>query len=121
MAIKRGGASMGTFTKGEIVSYPFPYTNLKERKLRPCLVLSNEMGNGILLCQITSQKISRDNFCLELKSNETKNGSLKIDSNIRCNMLFTAEKFDIKEKICTIDKIKYNEVCEKINKIISII
>jgi mRNA interferase MazF len=53
---------MVTFTKGQIVMYPFPFTNLKGKKLRPCLILSNEMRDDILLCQITSQGIQKDEF-----------------------------------------------------------
>lgn len=74
---------MGSFTKGDIVLFPFPYTNLKGSKLRPCLVLSDEMREDIILCQITSQRVIGDAFAIELKDNETEKGSLKIDSFIR--------------------------------------
>lgn len=111
---------MGTFAKGDVVLYPFPYTNLKGQKLRPCLVLSNEMNDDILLCQITSQKIKADEFSIELRKDETIDGSLLIDSFIRCNMLFTCDKSDIKKVICRIDEEKYMKISLMINKIISI-
>lgn len=111
---------MGTFAKGDVVLYPFPYTNLKGQKLRPCLVLSNEMNDDILLCQITSQKVKADKFSIELKKDETIDGSLLIDSFIRCNMLFTCDKSDIKKIICRIDEEKYIKISLMINRIISI-
>ena len=83
---------MGSFTKGDIVLFPFPYTDLSNRKLRPCLVISDEMGEDILLCQITSKKIRKDKYSIEIKENETIDGSLQIDSYIRANMIFTANK-----------------------------
>lgn len=109
---------MDSFAKGDIVIFPFPYTDLKERKIRPCLVLSKEMKEDILLCQITSQKITKDDYCIEIKQNQTVNGSLMIDSYIRVNMLFTARKNQIHKKICKIKGTDYNKVVEMINKII---
>ena len=110
---------MGSFTKGEVVLFPFPYTDLKGSKLRPCLVLSDEMREDIILCQITSQKIPKDAYSILLGKEETKKGSLKIDSFIRCNMLFTASKSMCEEKICKIEDKKYLEVVSMINKMIS--
>jgi len=110
---------VGSFTKGEIVLFPFPYTDLKGSKLRPCLVLSEEMREDILLCQITSQRIPKDEYCISLLKNETKNGSLKIDSFIRANMLFTASKNMCEDKLCKIETKKYSDVVLMINKIIS--
>lgn len=110
---------METFAKCDIVIFPFPYTDLTNRKIRPCLVISNEMNKDIVLCQITSKNIQADNFSLELKKNETINGTLFIDSYIRTNMIFTADKSQIIEKICKINNKKYKEVVKKIIKLIS--
>jgi len=99
--------------------YPFPFTNLKGRKLRPCLILSNEMRDDILLCQLTSLGIQKDEFTVFLDKNETVNGSLHKDSYIRCNMLFTGEKKSINFKVCSLKNEKYKEVCDKIAQIIS--
>ena len=83
---------MGTFAKGEIVLFPFPFTDLTQRRLRPCLVLSGEMNQDLILCQITSKYSKKDKYSLELKKQETIGGSLNLDSYIRTNMLFTASK-----------------------------
>ena len=110
---------MGTFAKGDIVLFPFPYTDLTNRKLRPCLVISNEMKEDIILCQITSKNIQRDEHTIEIKQNETIKGSLMIDSYIRTNMLFTAATKQIQRKLCSITDRKYKEVVNSINKIIT--
>jgi mRNA interferase MazF len=109
---------MGTFTKGDIVLFPFPYTDLSNRKLRPCLVLSDEMGEDILLCQITSKKIRKDKYSVEIKHNNTINGSLQIDSYIRANMIFTANRTQILKKLCMIKDKQYIEVVNIINNLI---
>lgn len=110
---------MGAFTRGDIVLFPFPYTDLKNRKIRPCLVLSEEMKEDILLCQITSQSIKKDQYSVEIKKKETEGGTLMIDSYIRANMLFTAHKAQIHKKLCKIKTEKYSEVVKTINKIIN--
>jgi len=110
---------MGAFTKGEIVLFPFPYTDLSNRKLRPCLVLSDEMGDDVLLCQITSKKIRKDQYTIEIKKDETRDGSLQINSYIRSNMIFTASQSQIVKKICSIKDIHYKKVTDIIINIIT--
>src|SRR3989338_7312945 len=109
---------MASFAKGDVVLFPFPYTDLKNRKIRPCLVLSNEMKEDILLCQITSQKIPKNDYSIELKQSNTLQGSLMIDSFIRANMLFTADKKQIQKKLCKLKDDDYKKVVDAINKII---
>jgi len=109
---------MGAYTKGEIVLFPFPYTDLSNRKLRPCLVLSDEMGEDILLCQITSKNIRKDRYTVEIKQSDTIDGSLRIDSYVRANMIFTANKVQILKKICSIKDKQYKEVTSIINELI---
>ncbi|MDP4012036.1 MAG: type II toxin-antitoxin system PemK/MazF family toxin [Candidatus Nanoarchaeia archaeon] len=109
---------MEGFIKRDVVLFPFPYTDLKNRKIRPCLVLSDEMKDDILLCQITSQNLAKDQYCVELKRDATLEGGLLIDSFIRANMLFTANKKQIHKKICRVDDKDYKEVTNIINKVI---
>ncbi|MFA6268853.1 MAG: type II toxin-antitoxin system PemK/MazF family toxin [archaeon] len=109
---------MEALVKGDIVIFPFPYTDLSNTKMRPCLVLSNEMKEDILLCQITSKNSAKDDFAVELKKSETDSGSLMIDSYIRTNMLFTANKQQIVRVACKLRKQKYVEVVNKIIKLV---
>ena len=106
---------MVSFIKGDIVLFPFPFTDLSNRKLRPCLVISDEMNEDILLCQITSQKIRKDRYCVEIRKNETIGGTLGIDSYIRANMIFTANKKQILKRICRVEGREYKEVIDLIN------
>lgn len=110
---------MAALAKGEVVLFPFPYTDLSHSKLRPCLVLSEEMDEDIILCQITSQRTRRDNYVVPLGKEHTRQGTLHIDSYIRCNMLFTAHKKQIHKKICETTPATYKKVVEKITEIIT--
>ena len=109
---------MGTFAKRDIVLFPFPYTDLSNRKLRPCLVLSDQMGSDLLLCQITSKRIKRDSYSIEVKKGETIDGSLRIDSLVRANMIFTADASQIRKKVCRLTSDHYSKVVEIIYALI---
>jgi len=107
---------LGTFTIGDIVLFPFPYIDLTKRKLRPCLVISQEMKEDIILCQITSKNIQKDKYTIEIKKDETSEGSLMLDSYIRTNMIFTATREQIHKKLCKMHDTKYKLVTEKISE-----
>ena len=109
---------MGAFTRGDIVLFPFPYTDLRNRKLRPCLVISEEMGEDIMLCQITSRRIVKDSYSIEIGKNDTTGGSMQIDSYVRANMIFIASKKQIIKRVCSIKDKNYNEVTKIIYDII---
>lgn len=77
------------------------------------------MCDDLILCQITSRKIKRDDFSIPVSKDETLNGTLSLNSYIRTNMIFTASKSQIFSKICNIDNKKYDQVVSKIIRIIS--
>lgn len=104
---------MGALTKGEITLYPFPFTDLSQRKLRPCLVLSDEMQEDILLCQITS-RVFKDKYCVPLAEH-----GLRVKSFVRCNMLFTANKHLARRSVGSISSREHEAVREKIRALIA--
>ena len=109
---------MGKFIKGEVVTLPFPFSNLTGSKRRPALVISDPMGDDIILCQITASR--NDLFAIELASNDFVSGSLPQDpSFIRPNKIFTADVTIISQSVGIIRPVKYRQVVEKIISIIT--
>ena len=96
---------------------PFPFSDLSANKRRPALVLANLSGNDVILCQITSRQV-RDADAISLTDGDMVTGSLKQDSNIRPNRLFTADQSIIVYKIGSIRTSKFNEVRDKIVSIL---
>ncbi len=82
---------MAGFMKGDVVVVPFPFSDLMMAKRRPALVLSVLQDDDLILCQITSRKIS-DGYSIQLDESDFEQGSLKQLSNIRPNRIFTADK-----------------------------
>lgn len=109
---------MEEFVKGDIVVIPFPFSDLSEVKKRPAFVVKGLKGEDVILCQITSRAI-KDKYSIQLRKTDFATGSLSIDSNIRPNRIFTADKNIILYKIGNIKENKTKEVIQKIIGIIS--
>ena len=82
---------MGKFVKGDVVIIPFPFTDLSDNKKRPAFVVADLPGDDIVVCQITSKSKS-DPLSLPIGANDFLSGGLPVDSFIRPNKIFTADK-----------------------------
>ena len=109
---------MGQFVKGDVVIIPFPFTDLTGNKKRPAFVVADLSGDDIIVCQITS-KFKSDNFALVIGTNDFVSGSLPVDSFIRPNKLFTANKNMILSVAGRICEAKTRDAIDSIISIIS--
>jgi mRNA interferase MazF len=109
---------MAKFIKGDIVVIPFPFSDLSEVKKRPAFVINSLEGNDVILCQITSQTV-KDKYSILIQKNDFMAGNLSVNSNIRPNRIFTADKNIILYKIGSIKENKTKEVIQKIIEIIN--
>ena len=98
---------MGKFMKGDIVVLKFPFSDLSGSKRRPALVIANLDGDDIILCQITSHA-KKDNYSITIDESDYINDKLAVNSVLRPNKIFTADKKIILYIACKIshEKIK---------------
>lgn len=108
---------MARFVKGDIVVIPFPFSDLTQAKRRPALVLVDLKGDDLILVQITSQTVS-DSYAVSLDNSHFDTGSLKKQSNIRPNRIFTADKRIILYKVGHLKQEKTDSVIKKIIEIL---
>ena len=108
---------MGKFVKGDVVIIPFPFTDLTGSKKRPAFLVADLPGNDVIVCQITSKSKS-DPFAVLLESQDFTTGCLPVDSFIRPNKIFTADKSLI---LSTAGHISEEKMHNVLNKIISIV
>ena len=108
---------MAEFIKGDVVVIPFPFSDLSEVKKRPAFVVNSLSGDDIILCQITSQAI-KDKYSVSLKKIDFVSGGLSVNSNIRPNRIFTADKGIILYKVGNVKESKKKEVIQKIIEIV---
>jgi len=108
---------MEKFVKGAVVVIPFPFSNLAGTKRRPALVLADLPGDDIILCQITS--VARlDKYAIPLINDDFISGSLSVESLIRPNKIFTADKNIV---LYTIGYLSDNKLSEVINYLVTLL
>ncbi|MCL2443478.1 MAG: type II toxin-antitoxin system PemK/MazF family toxin [Treponema sp.] len=108
---------MGNFVKGDVVIIPFPFTDLSGTKKRPAFVVTDLPGDDIIVCQITSKSKSFP-YALSVEASDFATGGLPVDSYIRPNKIFTADKNIILSVAGHLNDTKINEA---VNSIITII
>ena len=108
---------MARLIKGDVVVVPFPFSDLTQSKKRPALVISVLEGDDLILCQITSQLI-KDNYSILIDDNDFKEGSLKQQSNLRPNRIFTADSHIVLYRVGNLKSDKLNKIIEKVIEII---
>ncbi|MEJ7671820.1 MAG: type II toxin-antitoxin system PemK/MazF family toxin [Chitinophagaceae bacterium] len=100
-----------------IIIIPFPFSDLSGSKRRPAFVIASLPGDDIILCQITS-RVRKDKFSITLSFADFKAGTLPVESYIRPNRIFTADKKIILRRAASA---KPNITTAVVNSIINII
>ena len=109
-----------SYTQGQIVLIPFPFTNQKGNIKRPALVISNNNFNrdsrDIILVQITKEENNDGNSVLI----ESKDLTTPLDfiSEIRCHKILVAEQSMIIKPISTLRHYAVKKVIQKIQEIL---
>jgi len=104
---------MEEFVKGDVIVIDFPYSDLKNIKRRPVLVLKVPKGEDIIVSQITSSSYEKPMEIL-LEEKDFRKGSLKRKSFIRIDKIASIERSLIKYKIGSLKKEKFEEIINKI-------
>lgn len=109
------------YKQREIVLVPFPYSDLSSAKRRPVLIISNNNYNNsfpdILVCVITSN-FFKDDYSVLLKDYDLEIGILPEQSVIKCHKLFTIQQSQILKRFSIINKAKFDEVINMLNRLI---
>ena len=112
------GGSLGGLSKGDVVVFPFPFSDLSGAKRRPVLVVATLRGHDVILCQITSRAVS-DPDAIPLRAADFATGQLSQDSNVRPNRLFTADSNRVLYRVGALSASKLDEVISKLVEIVT--
>ena len=104
---------MEGFVRGDIIIIEFPYSNLRDVKRRPVLILKVPKGEDIIVAQITGESYE-DDVEIPLNKEDFKQGSLKRESYIRIDKIASIEKSLIKYKAGSLRREKFDEILDKI-------
>ncbi len=100
--------------QGSILLVDFSYSNLKEAKFRPALVISNfeynENSMDVVVMRVTS-KSSEEGWKVEILRNDLEEGTLDIEpSYVKVDSIFTVEKRIIKKVVARLNDEKIEEI-----------
>ena len=107
---------MGKFTVGQVVSSAFPFSDLATQKLRPAIIVAIGDFDDIVLSQITSKMYSSTNP-VKLTAADFVVGSLPLDSYIRPDKLFTADKSVVSRVYGSVGDAKLQQVLAEIRQL----
>ena len=114
---------MERFVKGEVVVFPFPYTNLSETKKRPALVISsldfNSKSDDLICCLITSNP-EETQHAIKITNKDMESGHLEFESKIKPYRLFTINKSLVYKFLGRLNLAKSKIIIDEINEIINI-
>lgn len=89
------------FKQGEIILIPVPFSDLKQQKQRPVLIVSsdhyNEVTEDIVVLAITS-KLRNLEYSVMIDSKDLTEGTLKVTSEIRADKVYTLSKNIVRKK-----------------------
>ena len=100
---------MGTFTAGQVVVLPFPFSELTRSKYRPALLLADAGRQDWIACQITSNPFA-DKRAIAVTEADFSSGSLQRISYARPGKLFTAHQLLFANSAGTLAMEKLDEV-----------
>lgn len=100
--------------QGSLVLVDFSYSNLKETKFRPALVISNDGYNessmDVVVLRVTS-RYREDRWQVEILRNDLAEGTLDIEpSYVKVDSIFTVEKRIIRKVVARLKDEKIEEI-----------
>lgn len=107
---------MGTPPVGSIVLVSFPYSDFSRLKKRPAVVIGKAEFENLILCQITSRRLTSEK-AIELANSDFATGSLHINSFARPDKLFIIEKSVIQEVLGRLSDIKLAEIKSSVREL----
>ena len=101
------------YKQGDIIVVHFPFSdNIKKSKMRPAIVISNEISNNIdhdlIICPITTM-LRRSVFSF-LLDNGDLHEPLPQNSEVRCNKIATIRSNLVLSKISELSKDKMDDL-----------
>ncbi len=103
--------------QGSLVLVDFSYSNLKETKFRPALVISNDEYNessmDVVVLRVTS-RYREEKWEVEILRKDLAEGTLDIEpSYVKVDSIFTVEKRIIRKLVARLKDEKIEEIKEQ--------
>ena len=110
-------AAWSYHSNGSVILVPFPFSDLRQSKMRPAVVLAPAERGDWILCQITSNPYG-DARAIELTNADFVTGGLRIVSYARPTKLFTAHESLLVKEAGKLHAATHRKICDAVIAII---
>ncbi|MDD3861748.1 MAG: type II toxin-antitoxin system PemK/MazF family toxin [Candidatus Gracilibacteria bacterium] len=103
--------------QGDIVIADYPFSSLKQSKIRPAVIVSNERfnkGEDIILVPVTT--VGDGQYRSKISTDALEEGYLTRESYIHYSNLFTMEKRLIMQKVAKLKPTLISDLIDNISK-----
>lgn len=110
-----------TYKRGDVVWVEFPFTDVSATKLRPGLVVSNDLVNrtgDYLLMQITT-RLRNDSLSLGIAAQDYTEAPLPKQAELRVHKIFILNKGLIRGKVTALSDGFMAEAIKKLTQLLS--
>ncbi|WP_114783143.1 type II toxin-antitoxin system PemK/MazF family toxin [Botryobacter ruber] len=110
-----------TYNRGDVVWIKFPFTDLTQQKLRPALIISNQVVNrtgDYILVQITSKE-RNDVLSIRINDNNYSEAPLLVQSYLRLQKIFTLHESLLSGKQTAVTEDFIADVVNSVNTLLS--
>lgn len=94
---------------GSVILLKFPFSDLKNQKIRPVLILAEADFEDLIVCQISSRQLASVKS-ITISKNDLASGSLPVTSYARPAKLFTLSRALVISKAAEVTPAKRREV-----------
>jgi len=106
----------------EMVLIPIPFSDLKSKKRRPVIVISNNVYNqkteDIVVVAITSN-IEKKDYTLLITQNDMEEGNLPKDSIIRVDKIYSLSQTIVAKRLGKIKPVTFERIMTLLNRLIA--
>jgi len=101
----------------DLIWVKLPFSNLKESKVRPAVIVSNNNYNkdspDIVVCAVTS-KLKENKYSVLIENKDLSSGNLPIKSRVRADKILQIEKDLVIRPFAKLANKSFNKVTNKI-------
>jgi len=106
----------------EMVLIPIPYSDLKSKKRRPVIVISNNLYNqkteDIVVVAVTSN-IETKEYTLLITQNDMDEGNLPRDSMIRVDKIYSLSQLIVVKRLGKIKEATFESIIALLNRLMA--
>jgi mRNA interferase MazF len=106
----------------EMVLIPIPFSDLKSKKRRPVIVISNDIYNqkteDIVVVAVTSN-IEQKDYTLLITQNDMEEGNLPKDSIIRVDKIYSLSQLIVVKRLGKIKQRTFEQIVTVLNSLVT--